>query len=360
VDWGDGVIETITYTDYRAGRLYHTYAVPGEYTVILAASSVDCRFRSFMCSGCDGDGINYIKNQISNLKLTGCSDLEFLLCTNNQITELDLSGCTNLKYLYCEGNQLAYLDLSGCLNLEVLFCSFNLLTHLDLSGHPDLRMLGCNSNQLTRLDLSDYAKLEWIICVNNQLQLSDLYAACLLTNNQSLIWFGAQNLLPQTVLLSEELFSEQSVFDGIFTNYSVTQNGNPAPEGNYNVNEGKLTFNSEGQYTVTMSNEAIVKYAQVVVEITVAKGTGMIKPEHAQSIRIYPNPTTGELGIRNYELGIKDAEIYDVMGKSVYKQLSTFNSQLSTQINVSHLPAGVYFVRITTETGVVTRKIIKM
>jgi hypothetical protein len=99
-----------------------------------------------------------------------------------------------------------------------------------------------------------------------------------------------------------------------------------------------------------MSNEAIAKYAQVVVEITVAKGMGLIEPEHAQSLQIYPNPTMGELGIRNYELGIKDVEVFDMMGKSVYKQLSTFNSQLSTQINVSHLPAGVYFLRVGEQT----------
>jgi len=30
-----------------------------------------------------------------------------------------------------------------------------------------------------------------------------------------------------------------------------------------------------------------------------------------------------------------------------------------TVVNISHLPSGIYFVRITTENGVVTRKIIK-
>ena len=80
-------------------------------------------------------------------------------------------------------------------------------------------------------------------------------------------------------------------------------------------------------------------------------------------ISIYPNPTTGELriknyelGIKNYELGIDNVEVFDIYG---IKQLSIFNFQFSTQIDISHLPAGIYFVRITTEKGVVTKKIVK-
>jgi len=47
-------------------------------------------------------------------------------------------------------------------------------------------------------------------------------------------------------------------------------------------------------------------------------------------------------------------EIYDVYGK---KQLTIDNGQLT--INISHFSAGIYFVKITTENGIVTKKIIK-
>jgi len=73
-------------------------------------------------------------------------------------------------------------------------------------------------------------------------------------------------------------------------------------------------------------------------------------------ISIYPNPTKGELGIKNYELGIDNVEVFDIYG---IKQLAIFNFQFSTQIDISHLPTGIYFVRITTEKGVVTKKIVK-
>ena len=72
-------------------------------------------------------------------------------------------------------------------------------------------------------------------------------------------------------------------------------------------------------------------------------------------LRIYPNPTNGELRIENGELKIENIEIFDVYGRKIFNfQLSTFNS-----IDVSGLQAGIYFVRIATERGVVMRKVVK-
>ena len=67
---------------------------------------------------------------------------------------------------------------------------------------------------------------------------------------------------------------------------------------------------------------------------------------------IYPNPTTGELRIENGELRIEEVEIFDIYGK----KLLSHNSNL---INISHLSAGIYFVKIRTEAGEITRKILK-
>ena len=75
-------------------------------------------------------------------------------------------------------------------------------------------------------------------------------------------------------------------------------------------------------------------------------------------VKIYPNPTFGELTIESRELRINDVEIYDIYGK---KLLSNHHFAPSSNhlINISHLPAGVYFVKIFTEAGEVTRKVVK-
>jgi hypothetical protein len=82
-------------------------------------------------------------------------------------------------------------------------------------------------------------------------------------------------------------------------------------------------------------------------------------PTHKIStIKIAPNPANDRIEITNYELRIKSVEIYDVMGR---KQLShTANHIPQTTIDVSHLSAGIYFVRIYSENNTIeTVKLIK-
>jgi hypothetical protein len=80
----------------------------------------------------------------------------------------------------------------------------------------------------------------------------------------------------------------------------------------------------------------------------------------ADNIKVFPNPTDGELRITNYELRIKNVEIFDMNGKRVYVAQPQFlipNSQFS--IDISHLPKGFYILVLHTENGVVSKKIIR-
>ena len=74
-------------------------------------------------------------------------------------------------------------------------------------------------------------------------------------------------------------------------------------------------------------------------------------------ISIYPNPTTGELRIKNYELRIKSVDVFDVYGKKLQSKIVNLKSEIV--IDISHLPAGIYFVKISTEAGIQTQKVIK-
>jgi len=99
-----------------------------------------------------------------------------------------------------------------------------------------------------------------------------------------------------------------------------------------------------------------------------------ISKTNVPEISIYPNPTTGELRITNIprwrgqgveeltmnneQLIINNVGVYDVYGR---KQKIIINYQLSivNSINISHLPAGIYFVKITTNLGEVVKKVVK-
>ena len=83
---------------------------------------------------------------------------------------------------------------------------------------------------------------------------------------------------------------------------------------------------------------------------------------------VYPNPTNGELRISlpnpseggAYEAtGVKNIEIIDIFGRSVYIAHPPLRGGLEG-LNISHLPSGIYFLRIQTETGaIVMKKVIK-
>ena len=81
---------------------------------------------------------------------------------------------------------------------------------------------------------------------------------------------------------------------------------------------------------------------------------GIENPELCQ-LRIYPNPTTGEVKIENGELKIESVEIFDIYGKN-YHLITSFPYHL---INISHLSNGIYFLRTETDKGVIMKKIIK-
>jgi len=71
-------------------------------------------------------------------------------------------------------------------------------------------------------------------------------------------------------------------------------------------------------------------------------------------ILVYPNPTTGVLNliqeqISNYELGITNVEIFDIYGKKLSSH-HLITSSSNHHINIAHLPAGIYFVKIGDET----------
>lgn len=96
-------------------------------------------------------------------------NLELLECSENLLTELDLSGLTNLISLSCYGNRLTSLDLTGMENLEQLDCDLNFLTSLDLTDCGNLWYLSCGDNALTELDLTPVPLLEVLYAAGNRI-----------------------------------------------------------------------------------------------------------------------------------------------------------------------------------------------
>jgi hypothetical protein len=98
------------------------------------------------------------------------------------------------------------------------------------------------------------------------------------------------------------------------------------------------------------------------------KSTGITSISNYE-LRVYPNPTTGELTVYSERYAVCSIEIYDVYGKNLTPHTAHCKPFTASErwlpqadgvvFNISTLPAGVYFVRIQTEQGVVTKKVVK-
>ncbi|GAA4270297.1 T9SS type A sorting domain-containing protein [Hyunsoonleella aestuarii] len=87
-------------------------------------------------------------------------------------------------------------------------------------------------------------------------------------------------------------------------------------------------------------------------------GLSLADEELDQDITIFPNPVKDALHIKNsgYQ-NISKIRIFNILGKEVYKLDLVNNSRVNT-INVSQYSRGIYLVKLNSEIGTVTKKII--
>jgi hypothetical protein len=78
-------------------------------------------------------------------------------------------------------------------------------------------------------------------------------------------------------------------------------------------------------------------------------------------VLVYPNPANDYLNVQitNEDIHVTSMEVYDVYGKLITVVGANNYSPLQTRINVSGLANGMYFVRVTTEQGILTKPFVK-
>ncbi len=121
-----------------------------------------------------------------------------------------------------------------------------------------------------------------------------------------------------------------------------------------NETNQSYTATANGDYAVIITNGACVDTSACYTIYTV----GLNQIGSNEELIITPNPATNQFTIENSQLRINAIHIYNVLFEEVlFKQLTTSNQQLS--IDVSTWKAGVYFVEVETEKGVMHKKLVK-
>jgi hypothetical protein len=85
----------------------------------------------------------------------------------------------------------------------------------------------------------------------------------------------------------------------------------------------------------------------------IIEDVGVEKLDITDRIEVYQ--TTDKLQVTSYKLQVKNIEIFDIYGRIV----GAFPcGRPDIEINISHLPRGIYFIKIITEKEIISKKII--
>lgn len=80
-----------------------------------------------------------------------------------------------------------------------------------------------------------------------------------------------------------------------------------------------------------------------------------VSKNELSEIVVYPNPAKDRLYVKTDAFSIKEVLVFDVLGKEVVRSTTVLNDEIS----LAKLGKGTYYVKIMTDAGMTTRKIIK-
>lgn len=261
-------------------------------------------------------------NMLTSVDLSQNINLVEIRLSNNQLTSIDVSSLTNLIYLQLFNNPLTSLDVSNNLYLETLILNNALLTSIDVTNNPFLRQLEVSINQLISVNITGLVLLEELYLFNNQITSIDLS-----TNPQlNFVRLDSNNLTS---------FNMANGNNGNINTFFADLNPNLSC---INIDQGFTPGSGWFKDATAIYSDNCSSLSVTDFDIT--------------NFKIFPNPTSRWLQVETTE-NIKSLEVYTITGS----QLRHIKS--SNTINVSELNQGVYFIKINSEKGSVTKRFIK-
>ena len=109
------------------------------------------------------------------------------------------------------------------------------------------------------------------------------------------------------------------------------------------------TYNSALMYVVTRD----VEVSMFETKITQNASTASVDDLTANSVKMYPNPAKGVVNFTSASNADLDVAVYDLLGKEVLRA-----NAVQSQLNISSLNPGMYFVNMTQGTTVSTKKLV--
>ena len=247
------------------------------------------------------------KNKIEKLTLNPM--VETLDCSNNRLSQLDLMNATNLESLTCGINPISKLDLNNNINLKYLYCSDGVLEELLVEKTGLLERINCENNYLVDLNLNNNSNLAQLNANRNRLENLNVANG----NNEILNYFNAQDN-SNLICISVDNADAANAGIGTYANWT----------------KGPSAIYSESCFALGIDDEIL-----------------------SSGLNIYPNPVSNSFTIES-QTPIEKVEIYTVLGQKVIEK----SSELST-VSTEVLSKGIYMLKVFSENGNTTRRLIK-
>lgn len=116
--------------------------------------------------------LNCFGNSINSIDVSNNFLLETLICSNNGLSNLVPSA--NINYLDATFNDLEELDISQCENLEEIGLTNNNLETINLDGNPILKTLEISNNKVNQIDTSNCPELISLHASHNNIEAVDV------------------------------------------------------------------------------------------------------------------------------------------------------------------------------------------
>jgi len=124
------------------------------------------------------------------------------------------------------------------------------------------------------------------------------------------------------------------------------------------ANKGLIDANFKWYEPLKNSFNKVARDIYALREFMTGKSTGIRDVKYSESVKIYPNPTTGKINISFLDRNnISDLEIYSLNG-NIIKRFPQKGLPLTFEL--TNYPAGLYFVRILTDNIVYTGSVLKI
>ena len=364
--------------------------------------------------------IDFISWSARSLNVRNCINLKQLYISHNNLTVLDLRDNIALEDLVCNDNRLSRIDLAAIKEIDCIENRLplsNLYAISEMISNPYHKYLGRQEFFSRRIVLGDTvdfsaerefggiqtafyvekggapAPPEDYTLQNGAFTFHKEGTYSIIMTNAAIVshpgcpavvvapivvidFVAVQEIVnvPETAFVGVPLVLTGTVIPGNATHKGIFWSICDAGTTQARISTSTLYTEAPGTVIVrakiTEGAALYTNYTQDFV-IQVVEPNEISEPATA-GITLVPNPTTGELRIENGELRIENVEIFDVYGRTVganlcvrpdngeYVRPHTAHRTPQTALDISHLQAGIYFVRIQTETGIITKKIIKL